>query len=66
MICESAGLKPSAWTSQKGYQRALRLKTTTYSGRESVGDEVDPEELDGDERLGHAEQDGEEDAGGFV
>ena len=31
-------------------------------GGEAVGDQVDPEELDGDERFGHAEEDGEKDA----
>ena len=31
-------------------------------GGETVGDEVDPKQLHGDERLGHAEKDGQEDA----
>ena len=39
----------------------VRRVEAKRSGGKTVGDEIDPEELDRDQRLGHAEEHGEED-----
>ncbi len=43
------------------HDRVVGRVKAECSGGKTVGDEVDPEELDRDERLGHAEEHGEED-----
>mmetsp|Transcript_4428 Transcript_4428/g.16160 ORF Transcript_4428/g.16160 Transcript_4428/m.16160 type:complete len:433 (-) Transcript_4428:1982-3280(-) len=47
---------------REGHDAGLCGVEGESSGREPVGDEVDPEEGDGAENLGEAEEDGEEDA----